>query len=575
MPDLFPFFFPWSRTFRPRRPSDLSMRLARGLLGIPLALLLGAAPTVGAHGTVRFDGGVWFDGQRFVPGTKVSRDGVLSDSPPGDPAETVVDLRGLWIVPPLADAHTHALADSPDPAVDIATFVRAGILFAKNPNSMWEGMERGRRALAAAQPPVLFAVHAGSGFTSPEGHPAQIYGPHLPAGSGPDGWVPVQSTADLDSAWSRLLEAKPDFVKVYLETSEEHARRKDAPEFAGHRGLDPALVPEVVRRARAAGLAVSAHVRTAADFRVAVASGVDEINHLPLEAISAEDAGACAEHGVTVVTTVLSHRSTEGVYDPNALHRDNLRLLRDAGVQLALGTDNMHVDVVDELLAVAALDVFDAPSLVRLATTESIRAVLRTKSHDVDASPAGTRTKSHDADASPAGTLANGADATFLALRRNPLADPSAFREIAQRFVRGHLVPEPTVVPPKPSLADALGGVAMHEGVDAAIARYGEWRRDRPDDFDFAEPQLNALGYALLKHGRAADAVRIFALNAEQYPASPNAWDSLGEAQLAAGDPEAAARSAERVLAILPAAHGYPAAAKASLEATARKRLGG
>jgi hypothetical protein len=536
------------------------MRLPRGLLGIPVTLLLGAPASVAAHGTVRFDGGLWFDGDRFLPATKISRDGVLSDASADSPAASVVDLHGLWVVPPLADAHTHALADSPDPAVDVAAFVRAGILFAKNPNSTWEGMARGRKTLAGAQLPALFVAYSGSGLTSPGGHPAQLYEPTLPAGSGPDGWVPVRSRADLDGAFAHLLEAKSDFVKVYLETSEEHARRKDDPAFHGRRGLDPALVPEVVRRAHASGLAVSAHVRTVADFRTAVAAGVDEINHLPFEALTAADAQACAARGVTVVTTVLSHRSTEGVADPKALHRANLALLRDAGVRLALGTDNMHVNVVDELLAVDSLGVFDAPALIRLATTESIRAVLRTKTRDVDASPAGT--------------LQNGADATFLALRSDPLADRSAFREIAVRVVRGHVVPEPTVAPPKPSLADALGDVVMHESLDAAIARYREWRKERPDAFDYSESQLNALGYALLKHGRAADAVRIFELNAEQYPASPNAWDSLGEAQLAAGDREGTARSAERVLAVLPGAHGYPASAQASLEATARKRLG-
>ncbi len=54
---------------------------------------------------------------------------------------------------------------------------------------------------------------------------------------------------------------------------------------------------------------------------------------------------------------------------------------------------------------------------------------------------------------------------------------------------------------------------------------------------------MNRLGYALLEEKRLGAAVGIFRLNADAFPKSPNAWDSLGEAQAAAGDREAAIRS--------------------------------
>jgi hypothetical protein len=526
------------------------------LRAAPLALLLlaGLAHPVLSK-SIRFDGGLWFDGEDFVPRTLLASHGVLASAKADAKADSIVDLEGLWIVPPLADAHTHAVADSPDLQADIARFVRAGILFAKNPNSTWGGMARGRHELAEAKPAALRALYSGSGFTSSGGHPSQIYESHQTAGThAPEGWVPVDTVEELDGVWPHVLESKPDFIKIYLEYSEDHGGRKNDPAFQGKRGLDPALVPLLVQRAHASHLPVSAHVHTAADFRLAIACGVDEITHLPLERFDAGDAKACAERNITVVTTVLSHRPTEGVTDLDAVNRENLERLRDAGVHLALGTDNMRVDVVDELLRVAALQVFDSSALVRLATTESIRAA------SLSSSP-------------QTGTLTEGAEATFLALRRDPRKDPAAFREIAQRVVRGELVPEPAVAPQKESLADALGDLVMHESLDAAIAKYHEWRRDRADDFDFGEPQLNALGYALLRHGMAADAVRIFALNAEQFPHSLNVWDSLGEAQLAVGDRAAAEKSAQRVLQLLPEAQGVPPEVLAQLEATARKRL--
>ena len=70
--------------------------------------------------------------------------------------------------------------------------------------------------------------------------------------------------------------------------------------------------------------------------------------------------------------------------------------------------------------------------------------------------------------------------------------------------------------------------------------------------FDFGEATLNTLGYALLGEEKPADAVAIFRLNVEQYPESANAWDSLGEGHLDAGDPERAIEAYEKSLEIDP-----------------------
>src|SRR5436190_15914268 len=66
------------------------------------------------------------------------------------------------------------------------------------------------------------------------------------------------------------------------------------------------------------------------------------------------------------------------------------------------------------------------------------------------------------------------------------------------------------------------------------------------------EAEVSALGYALLGEGRTAEAVAILGLNAEHYPGSANAWDSLAEATLAAGDRAAAERLYRKALAIDP-----------------------
>jgi hypothetical protein len=95
----------------------------------------------------------------------------------------------------------------------------------------------------------------------------------------------IDTAADLESKWPLIRAGNPDVIKTYLEHSEEFAKRKDDPSFYGRRGLDPAILAAIVERAHADGLRVATHVATAADFHNALAAGVDEIAHLPLEPI--------------------------------------------------------------------------------------------------------------------------------------------------------------------------------------------------------------------------------------------------------------------------------------------------
>ncbi len=92
------------------------------------------------------------------------------------------------------------------------------------------------------------------------------------------------------------------------------------------------------------------------------------------------------------------------------------------------------------------------------------------------------------------------------------------------------------VAPPPASIARTIYPLLLHQGAESAIRRYHELRSQSPGRYDFSEPELNLLGYHLLRLGRAADAVQVLRANVEAYPESSNVYDSLGEAWLAAGD---------------------------------------
>ncbi|MFN7987589.1 MAG: alpha/beta fold hydrolase [Thermoanaerobaculia bacterium] len=68
----------------------------------------------------------------------------------------------------------------------------------------------------------------------------------------------------------------------------------------------------------------------------------------------------------------------------------------------------------------------------------------------------------------------------------------------------------------------------------------------------FPEQELNDRGYRRLAEGALPEAIALFRLNAEAFPASANTWDSLGEALLDSGDRAGAKAAYSKALAIDP-----------------------
>lgn len=91
-------------------------------------------------------------------------------------------------------------------------------------------------------------------------------------------------------------------------------------------------------------------------------------------------------------------------------------------------------------------------------------------------------------------------------------------------------------VQPKKSIAETLYQTATEKGGAAAVARYRKLKTEEPEKYDFAERELNNLGYQLLNRDKVRDAIEIFKLNVEMFPEAFNPYDSLGEAYLRAGE---------------------------------------
>jgi Amidohydrolase family len=419
-------------------------------------------------GNIALINGQWFNGRSFERRTLYSVAGRFTSRAPKR-IDRTLDLRGNWIVPPFGEAHNHNLfgrMSSAQAQAILARYLADGVFYVKiQGNYPLSEDQRREWPMNRVDGPD---VRLGQTFlTASGGHPIRLHEELLlPMYAGLpkealDGslYFTIDSEAELEAKWPRILALRPDFIKTNLWHADEFERRKHDPAYFGLRGLDPALLPKIVARAHRAGVAVSAHITNAADFHFAVAAGVDEIVHSgspspvnvldnatvggklftdpqstsePFQRalrgaegtksdyrpIAAEDAKLAARRGIIVNTTVIMlvmvPEAARAVIRPSVAA--NLRALRDLGVRLVVGSDNPQDTSLLEFQQLAALGVFDNLEMLRMWAQTTPQAIFP-----------GRRI----------GELREGYEASFLALEGNPIDNLENVRKIRLRFKQG------------------------------------------------------------------------------------------------------------------------------------------
>ena len=92
----------------------------------------------------------------------------------------------------------------------------------------------------------------------------------------------------------------------------------------------------------------------------------------------------------------------------------------------------------------------------------------------------------------------------------------------------------------KHSIGSSLLGTILDKGSKAAVDRYRRLRESQANRYDFSERQLIGLGTVLFRKERVEDAIDVFRLNLDNYPASFRSLNGLADAYAAAGQPELA-----------------------------------
>jgi imidazolonepropionase-like amidohydrolase len=408
--------------------------------------------------TYKFTGGRWFDGEGFRREIFYSVDGVLTKRKPARIDETV-DLKGGFVIPPFADAHTHNLDGEFNLDKTIKAYLAEGTFYVQVLTNYAGGARAAKPFLN--KPASVDAVYANGGLTSTLGHPFIAYEPRAQGFFNPADWNAnmdkirlgrigenqvywfFDSRADVDAKWAKFIAQKPDAVKIFLLDAENYeATSKNGK--VGDKGLSPEVAEYVVNKAHAAGLRVFAHIETANDFRLGLKIGVDGFAHAPhygwngkaedtlQNDLTLADIRLAAKKKTIVIPTAqigrietTDYSAPEPKIDAERFARiverqkRILNQMRENGVTLALGSDYYGRTLGEELWYLYDNRIFDNLTLLRIASETTPQMIFPNRR---------------------IGRLRDGFEASFLVLGGDPVKDFKHVKNIRLRFKQGTFI---------------------------------------------------------------------------------------------------------------------------------------
>ena len=108
------------------------------------------------------------------------------------------------------------------------------------------------------------------------------------------------------------------------------------------------------------------------------------------------------------------------------------------------------------------------------------------------------------------------------------------------------------IVDAVPPVASVLQRMAVRDSGPTLVARYLTLKRDSAKAYQFDESELNGVGFWLVGKRRYREALMLFQLNIEEYPASSNAYGGLGVSYLGMGDTAKAVANIRRAVELDP-----------------------
>ena len=393
---------------------------------------------------IAFINGSIFTGDKFVKKDIYSENGKITFNKPAS-IDTIIDASNKYIIPPFGEAHNHNLGDESNIDRQIKLYLSQGVFYSKNLHYVPKRTQKIENKVNTTN--SVDVIYAHTGLIATGGHAHTLYKnlynwkvlPEFSSIAQLDtkAYIIVDNEKDIEEKWSALMAMNPGIVKVYLEYSDEFELRKNDPKYGDEKGIDPKLLEIIVEKANDNNLRVSAHIESVEDFRNAVKAGVHEVAHLPGFRVSkfkdikdykltTQDAIDAKNKGIQVITTTALSNSMNND-NPNLLKliKDNqianLKLLKEHGVKIVIGSDILNSTSVKETMNLLELNVFSNLELLKMLSEDTPRNIFPERK---------------------IGFLKEGYEASFLILNSNPITHFEEIKNINLRFKQGEFILE-------------------------------------------------------------------------------------------------------------------------------------
>jgi len=403
-----------------------------------LTLFSATLHTQNTQPVYQFSNGNWFDGAKFVEQTWYSVAGKFTQKIPVK-VDSVVDLAGRWVVPPLGDAFCSSLSENSFINQQVESYSTDGVFYLQVLANTQESRQKVGAQLSKPDSPEM--VFANGGFTCTLGHPFLKYEAPAQGVRNPsdiaskyatiregramhgNGYWFVDSKKDVDKIWKAVMAQAPGVVSIYLLDTQNSSGKEN-------KGLTADAAKAVVKKAHKSGLRVFAHVETAEDVRTCLKIGVDGFANLPGHQWDGKGDGKKYEltdldlknlaKGKTPVVALLSHAQTLA-NRPNAqeIQAALLKRLFEHGVNVVIGTDDAQRAIRSEINYWFQLKGLDNARAVKVFCANTPQAIFPKRK---------------------IGQFAEGYEASFLVLNGNPLQNLLKLRDIAFKVRQGNIV---------------------------------------------------------------------------------------------------------------------------------------
>ncbi|NAS29902.1 hypothetical protein GTQ40_02860 [Flavobacteriaceae bacterium R38] len=383
---------------------------------------------------------------KFVKKDVYAINGMFSFNRP-ETLDSIIDLKGQYIIPPFADAHTHNLDREWQMSFLPQNYLNEGTFYVLNLTSKLDGVKLLRPVFEKDS--TIDVAFSHQGLTSTLGHPFMAYEP-FKMGLDVKVWddkeeeirksrldennsyIFLDTKRDVEKKLPGFFAENPDVVKVFLIDSEYYTENYHNKKM-GDNGLSLPILKETIKRAKAHNLDVFAHIETAYDFLKAIEAGVNYFAHMPgygwdgdiqskkRYEISDEVMDLAIKRDVGIIPTLgqaFNYPLKDSIQKEKFIKNFLIRF-KNKGGRILIGSDAFNKTLSGEIQHFIDLNIFTPNELLKIFCHDTPKAIFPNRK---------------------IGKIEEFYEANFLVLKENPLEDINAIKGITMKVKKGYIM---------------------------------------------------------------------------------------------------------------------------------------